>query len=79
MRHTGNRIGGSNPSLSAKTALCAAGALAGPFPPGIQGGVMFSTAAHAATKNKPAAEDIIRSLVTPGAREKFKSAGFDMP
>jgi len=53
--------------------------LAGPFPPGIQGGVMFSTAAHAATKNKPAAEDIIRSLVTPGAREKFKSAGFDMP
>jgi hypothetical protein len=39
---------------------------------------MFSAAAHCATKNKHAAEEIIRSLITPGAREKFKSAGFDV-
>lgn len=52
--------------------------LVGPFPAEIRGGVMFSAAAHCATKNKQAAEEIIRSLITPGAREKFKSAGFDV-
>lgn len=54
-------------------------ALAGPFPAEIQGGVMFSAAVHAAANNKREAEEIIRCLITPVAKEKFKSAGFDVP
>ena len=54
-------------------------ALAGPFPAEIQGGVMFSAAAHTATKNKDEAEKIIRCLITPAAKKKFKLAGFDVP
>jgi hypothetical protein len=38
-----------------------------------------SVAAHAAAKNKPTAEEIVRCLITPVAKEKFRSAGFDVP
>jgi ABC-type molybdate transport system substrate-binding protein len=53
-------------------------ALVGPFPAGIQGGVMFSAAAHSSAKNKHEAEKIIRCLITPAAKEKLRSARFDV-
>jgi molybdate transport system substrate-binding protein len=52
--------------------------LVGPFPAEIRGGVIFSAAAHCATKDKHAAEKIVRCLITPAAKKKFKSAGFDV-
>ena len=51
-------------------------ALVGPFPPAIQGAVTFSGAVHAGSTNKKAAEELIQLLVTPAAKEKFKTLGF---
>src|ERR1039458_2575994 len=39
--------------------------------------VMFSAVAHCAARDKHAAEEIIRCLITPAAKEKLRSAGFD--
>jgi len=50
--------------------------LVGPFPAEIQGAVTFSAAVHAQAKDKKAADDLIKVLTTPAAKEKFKAVGF---
>ena len=50
--------------------------LVGPLPAEIQGAVTFSAAVQAGSKNKNAAEDLIRELTTSAAREQFKARGF---
>ena len=50
--------------------------LVGPFPAEIQGAVTFSGAVHSAAKDKKAAEELIRVLTAPAAKELFKSFGF---
>lgn len=50
--------------------------LIGPFPAEIQGAVTFSGAVHSAAKDKKAAEELIRVLTAPAAKELFKSFGF---
>lgn len=50
--------------------------LVGPFPAEIQGAVTFSAAVHAGSKDKKAAEDLIKALSAPAAKERFKTFGF---
>jgi molybdate transport system substrate-binding protein len=50
--------------------------LVGPFPPAIQGAVMFSAGVHSASKDKAAAKALIEVLISPAAKEKFKAVGF---
>jgi molybdate transport system substrate-binding protein len=50
--------------------------LVGPFPPAIQGSVMFSAAVHSGSKDKHAAEALIEILTSPSAKAKFKAVGF---
>ncbi len=50
--------------------------LVGPFPPAIQGAVMFSAGVHSASKDKAAAKALIEVLTSPAAKEKFKAVGF---
>jgi molybdate transport system substrate-binding protein len=50
--------------------------LVGPFPPAIQGSVMFSAAVHSGSKDKHAAEALIEILTSPAAKAKFKAVGF---
>lgn len=50
--------------------------LVGPFPAEIQGAVTFSAGVHTASKDKKAAEDLIKVLASPAAKEKFKAVGF---
>jgi molybdate transport system substrate-binding protein len=50
--------------------------LVGPFPPAIQGAVMFSAGVHSTSKNKAAAKALIGVLTSPEAKEKFKAVGF---
>ncbi len=50
--------------------------LVGPFPPEIQGAVTFSGAVHSAAKDKKAAEELIKALTTPAAKNLFKAFGF---
>lgn len=51
-------------------------ALVGPFPPAIQGAVMFSAGVHSQSQNKAAARALIEVLTSPAAKEKFKAVGF---
>lgn len=50
--------------------------LVGPFPAAIQGAVTFSAGVHTGAKDKKAAEDMIKALTSPAAKEKFKAVGF---
>ena len=50
--------------------------LVGPFPPAIQGAVMFSAGVHSASKDKTDAKALIEVLTSPAAKEKFKAVGF---
>jgi len=50
--------------------------LVGPLPTDIQSIVTFSAAVQAASKNKQAAEDLIRELTTFAAKAQFKARGF---
>jgi len=50
--------------------------LVGPLPTDIQSIVTFSAAVQAASKNKQAAEDLIRELTTSAAKARFKTRGF---
>ena len=50
--------------------------LVGPFPAAIQGAVTFSAAVHAQAKDKKGAEELIKALTAPVAKEKFKAVGF---
>jgi molybdate transport system substrate-binding protein len=50
--------------------------LVGPFPPSIQGAVMFSAGVHSASKNKSDAKALIEVLTSPAAKDKFKAVGF---
>ena len=50
--------------------------LVGPFPAAIQGAVTFSASVHSGAKDKKAAEDLIKALTSPAAKEKFKAVGF---
>jgi molybdate transport system substrate-binding protein len=50
--------------------------LVGPFPPAIQGAVMFSAGVQSTSKDKAAAKALIEVLTSPAAKEKFKAVGF---
>jgi molybdate transport system substrate-binding protein len=51
-------------------------ALVGPFPAEIQSGVTFSAAVLSAAKNRHQAEEFVRHLTAPAARDKFEAMGF---
>jgi molybdate transport system substrate-binding protein len=50
--------------------------LVGPFPAAIQGAVTFSASVHSAAKDNTSAENLIKTLTTSAAKEKFKAVGF---
>ena len=53
--------------------------VAGPLPGELQNTLTFSAGIVGSTKAAGIAREFIGLLVSPGAREKFKAAGFDLP